>query len=96
MEKFDFKFETPDFKEFKTIEDVWRAVEAGKTVYWSNKAYKIYVEKDLMPERTLEYPPRKLIEKNGYLLCVRCISNHFGSILHLKEIPALFTEPERK
>lgn len=77
-------------KQFKTIQDVWTAIDQGRTVYWSNKSYKVFVETDNEPERTQEYSPRLLVERNGQLLSVRCISNYFGSILHESDLGSLF------
>ncbi len=77
--------------QFKTIEDVWAAVDKGETVYWSNTAYKVYVEPDNSPETTKIYAPRKYVERNGKLLSIRCIENYFGGIIGRDELSKLFT-----
>jgi hypothetical protein len=78
--------------EFKTVKDVWNAVKAGKAVYWKNTAYKVFVEPNLMPERTKELAFRQFAELDGSILAVRCIENYFGSILYETELGNLFTK----
>ena len=78
--------------QFKTIQDVWAALDQNETIYWHNKSYKVFIEQDLSPDRTVSYKPRQLIERNGQLLTIRCIKNYFGSILHESELSSLFSE----
>jgi hypothetical protein len=77
---------------FNSVSEVWDAIDAGKTVYWSSKAYKVFVEPDLMPERTKELDFRQYAERNGSILAVRYIENYFGSIISPYYIGNLFTE----
>ena len=78
--------------QFKTIQDVWAALDQNETIYWHNKSYKVFIEQDLSPDITASYGPRYRISRNGQLLTIRCIENYFGSILHENEISSLFTE----
>lgn len=78
--------------EIKTISQVWEIIDQGKTIYWSGDAYEVVVQPDHQPERTQSHEPRRLIERNGELLEVRCMSNWFGSILHESELGSLYTK----
>lgn len=71
-------------QKFKNVNEVWMAIDEGKTIFWSNESYKICVEQ--------AYPNNPNFPKRGnQILCVRCISNHFGSVLDESEISQLFT-----
>lgn len=71
-----------------TIDKVWELLSQGKPVYWSNNSYKIYIE-SAIPEN--EYQQNHFSFKDGKVLSVRCISNHFGSILNESDLGNLFT-----
>lgn len=70
--------------QFKTIEQVWNAIEQGQTVYWVNESYKLTIETALLENH--------FSNKNGKCLRVTYISNWFGSILDKSELPKLFTK----
>lgn len=71
-----------------TIEQVWKAVEEGKTVtFKDNSSYKVYVE----PAQR-EYHLNHFTFKNDKVLSIRCISNYFGSIMDEKELKDLKIE----
>lgn len=72
-------------KKFKNINEVWTAIDQGKTIYCMNKAYKIYVESSHPGNPS--FPKRE-----NKVLCVRCIENHFGSVLHESDLSHLFIE----
>lgn len=60
---------------YKTIEQVWAAIDAGKTVYWSNTSYKLTIE-----ETNHEWRKRCGFEtpysnRDDKCLRVTCISN---------------------
>lgn len=75
---------------FNTIDEVWSAIDAGKTVYWGSDAYQL----------TLEPVKRDWREKNGFKIpfstrgetCLRvtCMSNWFGSLLEPSELGKLY------
>lgn len=69
--------------EFKTIDQVWDAIESGQEVFWSNESYHLTVEdaQDYNPDFT---------KRNGKVLRVTCISNYFGSLLCENELSNLF------
>lgn len=80
--------------QFNTISEVWEAINQGKTVYWSNKAYKLTIEDN-------NAFPAEFVARMGWdkhftmqdnkLLRVTCISNWFGSLLTENELSKLFT-----
>ena len=78
---------------FTTIEHVWSAIDQGRTVYWTNTSYKIYIE-EIYNERVSEYQKSHHTHRDGKCLSVRCISNYFGSLLSESEIKNLFTTEE--
>jgi hypothetical protein len=69
---------------FKNINEVWDALDLGKTVFWVNESYKIYIE-DARPENP------DFSKRGNKLLTVRCIENYFGSVLNEPEISQLYT-----
>lgn len=71
--------------EFKTIKDVWTAIDQGKEVFWGNTSYHITIE-DAYP--TYKGPALR----GGKILRVTCISNYFGSALCESEVTSLFTK----
>lgn len=79
-------------KQFKSIDEVWSALDAGQTVYWGNESYKVYIEPDYLPQVTAVHKGRKFSARNGQLLSVRCISNYFGSIITPQCLGNLFTK----
>lgn len=84
------------FNQFKTIEQVWQAIDEGKTVYWSSDAYQL----------TIEPVNREWRERNGFDLpfstrgeeCLRvtCMSNWFGSLLLENEMSNLYLKEVNK
>jgi hypothetical protein len=74
------------------IEQVWEAVESGKTVYWHNKSYKVYIQEVTQNSFVTEYQTKHHTFKNGKVLSVRCISNYFGGLMDEKELSSLFVE----
>ncbi len=71
---------------FKTIEQVWEAVEAGQVIYWVNKSYQVIAELDSVPHENL------YSQKNGRMLRVTCMSNWFGSRITPNCLDSLFVE----
>lgn len=81
---------------FKTIADVWAAIDSGETVYCGSESYRVYVESDLTPEITEKHEGRRFSARNGRLLSVRCVSNYFGSIIYPQDLTELFTRGSGK
>lgn len=74
------------------LEQVWQALEEGKTVYWTNKSYKITIEplnREWRESNGFEIP---FSAKGEQCLRVTCISNWFGSLLDPSELNSLFVE----
>jgi hypothetical protein len=71
-------------KKFKTVSQVWSAIDSGKKVYWIHKGYQVLVEND-------SYPELKLYSNRGkQMLRVTCLENWFGSRLDKTELSQLF------
>lgn len=75
------------------IEQVWQAVSEGKTVYWHNKAYKVYVS-DANP--LLGFQLNHFSFKDGKILSVRHIENYFGGLIEDSDLEHCFTEGDEK
>lgn len=77
---------------FKTISDVWDAIDAGKTVCWSSEAYEL-VQVETMHEWRKEQGFKTPFSNRGdKSLRVTCIANWFGSLLEEKELSSLFVK----
>ena len=75
--------------EFKTIKQVWNALDKGKEIFWIHDGYKVFIEP--FHEGNYEYTKR-----GNKVLAVRFIENYFGSLLEESELPKLFTVKKRK
>lgn len=72
---------------YKTIDQVWDALKEGKTVNWKNSSYKVYIEAAI-PDNSFQ---RNHFSFNkGCVLSVRCVSNHFGSIIDKTDLKDLY------
>lgn len=80
--------------QFKNVEDVWTAIDQGKTIYCSNKSYKIFIEPNIGSEENIKCEARMFSSRDGFMLSVRCIENYFGSVLHKSDLFHLFTDDE--
>jgi hypothetical protein len=59
------------------LEEIIQALDQGKTVYWTNTAYKVhYVEID--PSNA--YQSRLFSRRGNEALRITCIENYFGSL----------------
>lgn len=77
---------------FSNIDQVWEAIQQGKTVYWSSKAYALTVEpvnREWRQRCGFEIP---FSARGESCLRVTCISNYFGSLLEPHELGKLFVE----
>jgi len=70
---------------FKTIEQVWQAIDEGKKVYWHHEGYQVLVDNDSCPEKKLSS------NRGEKCLRVTCLRNWFGSRLDERELGQLFT-----
>ena len=70
-----------------TIDEIWKALEQNKKVYWSNTLYQVHSEKVLNRN---EY--NGLSFKNGYALRITCISNYFGGWIVKEELKSVFID----
>lgn len=98
-EKIDFG--GPKYRgQFQTIEQVWEAIDAGKTVYWGSDAYQLTIEEEgeaNNPESMAAWRihhgyPVPFSARGTKALRVTCISNWFGSLLSETELGALYTK----
>lgn len=78
--------------QFKTIEQVWNALDQNKTIYWSSDAYALTIESsrlDWRKERGLNIP---ISNRDGKCIRVTCTANYFGSLLEPSELIHLYTK----
>ena len=76
-----------------TIEQVWKALDEGKTVYWKNEGYKVFIEDISRPGSDAgKFQIAHFSHRNGKMLAVRYISNYFGSIIHESDLSNLFVK----
>lgn len=73
---------------FKTLAEIWAAIDAGRTVYWHSPTYQVLPEPDSVPHKHL------YSERDGIMLRVTCLSNWFGSRLEATEIGSCYVETE--
>ena len=73
---------------FKSISQVWDAINQGKTVYWASDAYQLVREP--APPQLTKYSEYSL--NNGKCLRVTCMDNWFGSWLSEKELGSLYVK----
>lgn len=79
---------------FKTIEEVWNAIDAGKTICCSSEAYEL-VQVDTMHAWRKEQGFKTPFSNRGdKSLRVTCMSNWFGSLLEENELANLFVKGE--
>ncbi len=96
MKAYNFTFDKPKLRyQFKTISEVWAAIDAGKTVYWASDAYALTIEHesdDMKAWRVRHGYPIPVSARGDKVLRVTCISNYFGSLLDSSEISSLYTK----
>lgn len=78
--------------QFKTIEQVWTALDKGLTIYWASDAYKLTIEETLIDWRKQQGFHIPFSNRDGQCLRVTCISNWFGSLLDQNELNRLYTK----
>jgi hypothetical protein len=78
-----------NMSQFETINEVWNALDEGKTVYCSNESYKITIEPTI-PNN--EFQLNHFTRRGDQVLRVTCIENYFGSLLSESELGKLFTK----
>jgi hypothetical protein len=75
---------------FKTIDQVWNALDQGLTVCWASKAYEITIESSEIEWRQRQNFAIPFSNRDGKCLRVTCVSNWFGSLLCENELSNLF------
>lgn len=78
--------------EFKTIGQVWAAIDAGKTVYWASDAYQLTLEPSNLEWRARCKFAVPFSNRGETSLRVTCTSNWFGSLLTENELGQLYTK----
>lgn len=81
---------------FKTVDDIWNAIDKGKTIFWCNENYKVFVEDNIGSAETTECDVRQYSARNGKMLSIRCISNYFGSVISKGDLPKLFVKQNKR
>lgn len=76
--------------QFTSINQVWAAIDAGKTVHWASTAYTLTVEDSMLDWRKQQGFEVPFSNRNGQCLRVTCTENYFGSLLLESELPKLF------
>lgn len=75
---------------FKTIDQVWNAIDQGKTVCWCSDIYQITIEESNLEWRQNSGFDVPFSNRNGKCLRVTCMSNWFGSLLDKNELNNLY------
>jgi hypothetical protein len=70
----------------KNIEQIWQEIMNGKIVYWENEGYRITMTEAL----NNEYQLKHFSHKNGFVLCITCTENWFGSLIDESEVKKCF------
>lgn len=73
-------------KIYLNINEVWEDLNKGKTIYWSNLGYKIYISKS-----DCEYQNEHFSNKQGRVLEVRFIETYWGGLIEKTEVSGLFS-----
>lgn len=79
-------------KQFKTLDQVWNAIDQGLTVYWASDAYQLTIE-TVDPDYRIRmgWGPT-FSQRDTKALRVTCISNWFGSFLDPNELGNLYVK----
>lgn len=78
--------------QFKSIDEVWKAIDAGQTVYWMNDSYQLTIEDSNLDWRQGHGFAAPFSNRNDKCLRITCISNWFGSLLDRSELGQLYTK----
>jgi hypothetical protein len=78
--------------QFKTIEEVWAAIDKGLTVYWASDAYQLTIEESNLEWRRRQGFAVPFSNRGEKCLRVTCMSNWFGSLLDANELNRLYTK----
>ena len=67
-------------KKYNNISEVWQDLEQGKTIYWANEGYKVFIQDARTYRKELEdFDKNHFSFKNGKVLDVRYIDTFWGS-----------------
>ena len=70
---------------YKTLDEVWTAINNGVKVFWMHEGYEVLVTPDPVPHKDL------YSHRNGNMLRVTYIQNWFGSRLVESELNNLYS-----
>jgi hypothetical protein len=73
-------------KTYTSIEEIYKDLNKGIKVYWSNESYQVFIEDDPCPEKNM------FSHNKGKMLRVTCVSNWFGSRITETDILNCFSE----
>lgn len=81
--------------EFKTIAQVWEAIDIGITVYWANESYELTIEPMNLEYRLSQGWAPLFSARGDKSLRVTCMNNWFGCTLIECQLSELFTTEEK-
>ena len=80
-------------KKYNNIDEVWKDLERGKTIFWTNESYKVYIQDARSPERFgHDYDLSHFTFKNGKVLDVRFIETFWGARMDQSDLLDLFSK----
>lgn len=71
---------------FRSVGEVWKAIDAGLSVYWVHDGYQVLV----ITADLNQYTAYSYRRSTGQCLRVTFIENYFGSVLCKSELKSLF------
>lgn len=80
-------------KKYNTIDEVWQDLEQGKTIFWTNEAYKVYIQDARTHECAgNDFDKNHFTFKNGKVLDVRYIQTFWGARMDQSDLLDLFSK----
>lgn len=79
-------------KRYNNISEVWQDLEQGKTIFWENEGYKVFIQDARTHRKELEdFDLNHFSFKNGKVLDVKYIDTFWGSRMDQSDIEKLFS-----
>lgn len=79
-------------KRYNNISEVWQDLEQGKTIFWENEGYKVFIQDARTHECAgKDFDLNHFSFKNGKVLDVRYIDTFWGSRMDQSDIEKLFS-----